>query len=198
MSYLVAGIFLEDGVDAINELRDAYDPTARLIEPHIPVLHPVPDTLGTGDVLDHLAEVLARWAPFQIRLGGFHRTEDHWLFLTLAEGAEKVAALSHDVYSGPLSGFRRTGVGAVPHVGLGLFVRRGSAYSMFDPDASSFDEAGFEAALHRARLLDFGGPRLATELRVVTIPEIVMEWASGQRPTLPRALRVAEVARLPL
>lgn len=194
MDYFFAGIFPERGVRAIQRIRRRYDPTVTVVDPHITVLFPVPETVGEAELLSHLEEVCARRSSFEIELGGFHRSDDHWLFLTLSQGAQDIRSLYLDAYSGMLSKYRRDDIPFVPHVGLGLFVRGDEPYEMGNPDSAQFDDAAYGAALAEADASEFGGSELAGSLRVMKVPATVMEWATGRRPSIPAEAR-AEIVR---
>jgi 2'-5' RNA ligase len=70
----------------IDLLRKKYDPTVDLIQPHITIMFPVPDEVGEAALVQHIERVLKPWKPIPIRTRGFHKSWDHWLFLTLEEG----------------------------------------------------------------------------------------------------------------
>jgi 2'-5' RNA ligase len=193
MNYFFAGIFPERGVQAIQRIRRKYDPTVTVVDPHITVLFPVPETVGEAELLSHLGEVCARRSSFEIELGGFHRSDDHWLFLTLLKGAEDVRSLYLEVYSGILREYRRDDIPFVPHIGLGLFVRGDGSYEMGNPDSARFDDAAYGAALAEASALEFDSAELAGALRVMKVPASVMEWASGRRPRIPAEARAENV-----
>jgi 2'-5' RNA ligase len=78
----------DDLAEAIEALRREYDPTFGFTEPHITVLFPVPDTVGEPELVEHVQRVLSHRSPFEIRLGGFRRSRDHWLLLISTEGDE--------------------------------------------------------------------------------------------------------------
>ena len=106
--------------ESIGRIRRKYDPTAGGSKPHITVLFPVPDRIGEPQLISHIQKVLSDFSPFEIRLGGFHKSHDHWLFLTLTEGEAKVKQLYESLLTGILAEYRKHGVEFVPHVGLGL------------------------------------------------------------------------------
>lgn len=193
MDYFFAGIFPERGVDAIQDIRRKYDPTVAVVAPHITVLFPVPESVGKADLISHLEDVCARRSSFEIRLGGFHRSDDHWLFLTLVQGAEDIRSLYLDTYSGILGQYRRADIPFVPHVGLGLFVQEGRRYQMGHPDSAAFDATGYNAALAEAATLEFHGSEHASALRVMKLPGTVMEWAAGERRAIPEGVRATGV-----
>lgn len=193
MDYFCAGIFPERGVEAIQRIRRTYDPTLTVVGPHVTVLFPVPETVGEAKLLSHLEAVCTRWSSFEIQLGGFHRSDDHWLFLTLLQGEEDVRSLYREVYTDILEEYRRDDIEFVPHIGLGLFVRGDAPYEMGNPDSAQFDDAAYEAAVAEASGLEFGGSELAVSLRVMRLPGTVMEWAAGRCTSIPAEARVDEI-----
>lgn len=190
MDHFCAAIFPERGVEAIQRIRRKYDPTLSVVGPHVAVLFPVPETVGEAKLLSHLEGVCIRRSSFEIRLGGFHRSDDHWLFLTLLQGEGDVRSLYRDVYTDLLEEYRRDDIEFVPHVGLGLFVRGDAPYEMGNPDSAQLDEAAYEAAVAEASGLDFGGSELAVALRVLRLPGTVMAWAAGRATSIPSEARV--------
>ncbi len=71
----------------VGRIRRRYDPTVDVVEPHIPVVYPVPESVGRERLISHVQTVAGDCRPFEIRLGGLLRSRDHWLFLTLTQGA---------------------------------------------------------------------------------------------------------------
>ena len=70
--------------ESIEAIRKVYDFTSGFIKPHITLVFPTRDSIGEQSLIDHCQNVLSDWSPFVIRLGGFHQSRDHWLFLTVA------------------------------------------------------------------------------------------------------------------
>lgn len=110
-------------VDAgsIKQLRKKYDPQVELIEPHITIVFPVPESIGEQHLLSHIQNVLLTWRPFTIRLKGLQVSWDNYLFLLVDEGKSDVIRLHDDMYVGVLAEHRRDDVSFVPHVTLGSF-----------------------------------------------------------------------------
>ena len=117
----------------INQIRKKYDPTFGVIDPHITVLFPVLESVGEKNIIEHNETVLKKWIPFPIHICGFTKSWDHWLFLTLEKGNSKVIQLYRDLYSGILKQYRRTDIEFIPHIGLGLFVKKKQEYDVTSP-----------------------------------------------------------------
>jgi 2'-5' RNA ligase len=179
--------------DRIDAIRRKYDPTVDVIKPHVTVVFPVPETVGEAALIGHIERVLSAWSPFEIRLGGFWKSPDHWLFLTLAEGEPAVKELYQAIYTGILAAYRRDDIEFVPHLGLGLFLKESTPYDWDNPQETDFDQPKYEAALREARALPLGSSCTIDTLHVVKIPDEILDWATGKSPTIPRGLKIVDV-----
>ena len=127
----------------IEDFRRKYDPFADSWKPHIPFLFPLPcNEVEEEKFTDHVETVLKNWKPFPIRIGGFVKSRDHWLLLRLKEGNRDVIALHDGLYIGILSPHLRRDIEYIPHIGIGLFVRKDAGYNALDPKIVDFDEIG--------------------------------------------------------
>jgi 2'-5' RNA ligase len=188
--YPQLGLELSELIDA---LRREYDPTSGFTRPHITVMFPVPEGLGEAELVRHIHNVLSDSAPFEIRLGGFHKSDDHWLFLTLKEGEVQVKKLYHALYTGMLAEYRRDDIEFVPHLGLGLFMKEGSTYNWDNPRESDFDRERYEEALCRAKALPLASSIVVEKLHLTKFPDSILEWATGKRPSIPDDSRLVEM-----
>jgi 2'-5' RNA ligase len=188
--YPQLGTELSESIDAI---RRQYDPTSGFTKPHITVLFPVPGSVGEGQLISHIQNVLSGWSPFEIRLGGFHKSRDHWLFLTLKEGETQVKKLYQALYTGILAEYRRDDIEFVPHLGLGLFIKEGSTYDWDNPRESDFDRERYEEALCRAKALPLPSSISVEKLQLTKIPGVILEWAAGKRASIPEGSQIVEV-----
>ena len=179
--------------ESIDAIRTEYDPTSGFIKPHIAVLFPVPGIVGEGQLIRHIRNVLSDCSPFEIRLGGFHKSPDHWLFLTLKEGDAQVKKLYQSLYTGILTEYRRDDIEFVPHLGLGLFMKQGSTYDWDSPRESDFDQERYEEALCQAKALPLASSIPVEKLSLTKIPDVILEWATGKRASIPEDSRIAEV-----
>jgi 2'-5' RNA ligase len=105
----------------INQLRKKYDPQVSLIEPHITIVFPVPESAGEQPLVSHIEGVLHGWKPFSIRLKGLLQSRDNCLFLLLAEGSPDIVRLHAELYTELLAPCLREDIPFIPHVTLGAF-----------------------------------------------------------------------------
>jgi 2'-5' RNA ligase superfamily len=170
--------------ESIAAMRKEYDPTCDIIRPHIGIIFPATKSLNKQLLIGHIEQVLSGWSPFVIRLGGFHKSPDHWLFLTLQEGEAEVMRLNQELYSGYLAKYRKEprkdGYKRVPHLGLGLFIKKGCTYDYRNPRDSDFDRDRYEEALCQAKALPLSSSILVDKLALDAIPEVLTEWTTGE------------------
>ena len=183
---------------AIDAIRQQHDPTVDFIKPHITVLFPVPEIVGESCLTEHLLDVLGEWKPLEVCLGGLSRSPDHWLFLTLSEGAEQVKQLYRSLYTGICEPYRRDDIEMEPHLALGLFIAEGSNYDCNNPQAVEFDQARYAEALEQAKALPLENRFVVKRLHLVAVPAEVLEWATGQRTTFPREASLVDVREFEL
>jgi 2'-5' RNA ligase len=179
--------------EAIGRIRRRYDPTADRSEPHITIVFPVPEAVGEAELVSHIEDVLGDWRPFEVELGGFHKSRDHWLFLALATGEREVKDLHRLLYTGILDKYRRDDIDFVPHVGLGLFVKEGSKYNWDHPREADLDQGRYDEALQQAKTLPLGSSYIVERLHLVKIPDEVLDWTTGKRASIPEDWRSTAV-----
>lgn len=189
MHYAVA-YFPDVDPEPINRIRRKYDPTEPVVAPHIGIVFPVPESVGEDSLARHVEGVLSSWNSFPVRIRGFRKSFDHWLFLTLEEGYGDVVRLYREMYTGILTKYRRDDIEFVPHISLGLFLKEGTTYDSEHPQRTQFDERGYEQALEEAKEegLDFGC--VVDKLHLIKIPADIMEWFGGKRASLAENSRV--------
>ena len=188
----------EELAESIDEIRREYDPTLGFVKPHITVIFPVPDSVGESRLISHIATVLRDWRPFEIRLGGFHKSDDHWLLLTLGQGELEVKQLYRSLYTGVLEEYRRDDIEFVPHLGLGLFIKEGSKYDWDNPQEAEFDAQRYQEAWQQANALSPGSSCTVDKLHLVKISDEVIEWATGNRASIPKDTQAVEIREFPL
>lgn len=182
-------------LQSIAAIREQFDPTSGFTRPHITVLFPVPESVGEKQLISHITNVLSDWSPFEIRLGGFHKSHDHWLFLTLKDGEDQVKKLYQALYTGILAEYRRDDIEYVPHLGLGLFIKESSTYDWNNPEEADFDRERYQEALQLGKALQLDSSFIVEELHLIEIPDEILEWAAGKRTSIPEDSRIVEVQK---
>ena len=178
---------------SIDAIRRKYDPTAGFIKPHITVLFPVPDSVGIDHLTSHIQNVLGSWEPFEMQLGGFQKSHDHWLFLRLKEGERQIKRLYQALYTGFLKEYRRMDIDFIPHIGLGLFIKDIDTHNWNHPLEMDFDRRRYEAAMRMARALPLPETSLVDKLHLISLPDQLIGWATGRQANLPSDVSIVEV-----
>lgn len=179
--------------ESIDAIRRKHDPTFGFTKPHITVLFPIPNSVGESGLIGHIESVLNDCSPFEIRLGGFHKSRDHWLFLKLADGEAQVRKLYESLYTDILAEYRRYDIEYLPHLGLGLFMKEGSDYDWSNPRETDFDEERYEEALQQARELPLDSAFKVEKLELTEISDGILEWATGKRASIPEDSQIVIV-----
>jgi 2'-5' RNA ligase len=195
--YYALASFPEVDTVFIDRIRRKYDPTVDLIEPHLTVVFPVPESLGKGELVRHCTAVLQGWRPFPVGAGELAKSPDHWLLLTLREGAGAVTQLYRDLYSGFLGEFARPEI-FQPHISLGYFLRAGRVNDWDNPSEADFDEDRYAQAMREVKELDLELSWIIDCLDLVELPDEVIAWARGILPSYPQGTRAMRTERLEL
>ena len=178
---------------AIDEIRQIFDPTAGYLRAHVTVIFPVPASVGADRLINHIHHKLDSWEPFEIQLGGFQKSHDHWLFLRLVEGDVQIKQLYQAIYTGLLKEYRRPDIDFVPHIGLGLFIKEVAIYNWDHPNESDFDAVRYEDAMIMAKNLPLQERSLVDKLHLIALPEQIIQWAAGMRDREPMNVRIDEI-----
>jgi hypothetical protein len=142
---------IEENIEAF---RRKYDPYVDSWKPHVPFIFSVPcNEVEEERFAEHVETVLKNWKPFPIQIGGFTKSWDHWLFLLLKKGNEEAIALHDELYTGILSPYLRRDIEYIPHIGIGLFVRKDAGYNVLNPEKVDFDAKLYSQALKEAESL---------------------------------------------
>jgi len=169
--------FLGKTGEDIEDFRRKYDLFADSWKPHMPFIFPVPcDGIEEERFTEHVETVLKRWKPFPIHIGGFTKSWDHWLLLLLGEGNEKAIALHDELYTGILAPYLRRDIEYIPHIGIGLFVRKDAGYTALNPKIIDFDAKLYSQALKEAESLKIDS--FDTVDRLVLTKEILKTGAT--------------------
>jgi 2'-5' RNA ligase superfamily protein len=188
MFYFLAS-FPETETGQIERFRRKHDPTADLVEAHLAVVFPVPDSIGRSRLIEHCEQVLRRWQPFPVVVAGFSKSPDHWLLLGLREGGATVTKLYLELNTGILEDHARPDL-FQPHIGLGQFLKPGAIHDWNHPDPEAFEADRYSQALREAEALDLRLSWVLDHLDLGELPDEVISWARGESPALAASLRV--------
>ena len=135
-------------IDAIQSIRERFDPLAKYIAPHITIVFPFESALSTAELDAHMRRALAGVKRFEVRVQGI--TGDYregYLFLNVKNGNDAIIALHDLLYRDALEPFLFRRVTYCPHITVG----RIEAQSTFDSalDALGSFHESFEAVIDR-------------------------------------------------
>jgi len=112
-----------DNMQIIEDIRDKYDPLAKLVRPHITIVFPFESDMSNEDVASVLDEKLMNISPFEIELKGFSKHCDQFgntLFLDMIGGKDKIIQLHDELYKNEFKNFD-LGFVYIPHITVGKF-----------------------------------------------------------------------------
>ena len=123
MSYRTIMVFPEfENMQIINDIRDKYDPLAKLVRPHITIVFPFESDMSNEDISHILNIRLLNISPFEIELKGFSKHIDqsgNYLFLDIIRGKEKLVLLHDELYKNEFNNFDFLGGDYIPHITVG-------------------------------------------------------------------------------
>ena len=107
--------------EIIDEIREKYDPLARLFRPHITIVFPFENQMSNDDIAKILADRLKFIHPFKLVLNGISKQEDrfgNYLFLDVKEGNTEICTIHNLLYDNE---FREhdLGLSYKPHLTVG-------------------------------------------------------------------------------
>ena len=88
-----------NNIETIDEIRDRYDPLAKLVCPHITLVFPFESEITNDEVQEKLVCSLKNVRPFELVLHGFSKTDDNYLFLDIEKGKDIIEAIHDDLYA---------------------------------------------------------------------------------------------------
>jgi 2'-5' RNA ligase len=159
--------FLNIDTTAVNAFRDQYDPYRDLIDVHVTIVFPV--DVERHLLEQHISEILAAWSPFTIRLKGLHLSFDHWLFLTVEDGNDRLVRLFEAMYTGLLAPHRRHDIEYIPHIGLGYFGKE--EYDLTVQSVAPLDEPRYNEGLRKAESANLDYETQVDRLTLVDIDD---------------------------
>ena len=95
----------ENLLTTVDPYRQKYDPLAKVIPSHIPLIDPFQFTQPIETLDDHLTEVGEFHAPIKVFLAGWDSYEgkDYQLHLPMTAGRSELITLHYDLLAGPLN-----------------------------------------------------------------------------------------------
>ncbi|PKM39428.1 MAG: 2'-5' RNA ligase [Firmicutes bacterium HGW-Firmicutes-9] len=127
-------------IEAIQAVRERFDPLANYIAPHITLVFPFESTLSTVELKAHLRHTLAGMKQFAVSLSGVTGDfRDGYLFLNVKQGNDNIIDLHDRLYSGALEPFLFRKVTYCPHITVGR-VEEPSAFDLALEELADFQE----------------------------------------------------------
>ncbi|MEA4914205.1 MAG: 2'-5' RNA ligase family protein [Christensenella sp.] len=109
-----------ENIDAIQAVRERFDPLASFIAPHITLVFPFESELSTQEIGDHVRRAIEGVKRFPVQLssvtGDFR---DGYLFLNVKRGNDEIIDLHDRLYRGVLEQYLFRKVTYCPHVTVG-------------------------------------------------------------------------------
>jgi 2'-5' RNA ligase len=137
----------------INQFRKKYDPQFELIEPHITIMFPVPESVGEEKLVHHFASVLDGWNSFPIHLQGCQISSDDYVFLLIQEGHANIIHLHDEAYTGIVADYWRKDIPFVPHLTLGVLNKNSTNFHEVLQEAEELSSIDYYCILDRLHLV---------------------------------------------
>jgi 2'-5' RNA ligase len=171
--------FLTIDTTKIEAFRRKYDPHYNLIKPHITLIFPIDNTLISRlSLSEYVKSVINNWKSFNIELGGFKKSWDHWLFLLVQKGKKEIIELHDELYQGILLPHLKNNLEYIPHITIGRFIK---IFLQNSPEISErvvFDESRYNLALEEAKNLNF---LYQTEVKTVQLIQINEQFTQTKK-----------------
>jgi 2'-5' RNA ligase len=90
------------GASEIDAIRDAHDPLASKIRPHITLVFPFESALSPGALAAHVRNAVASTECFHVSLGLPQIRAGGFIWLPALQGRNEIMALHDALYRGPL------------------------------------------------------------------------------------------------
>ncbi|MBI3485322.1 2'-5' RNA ligase family protein [Candidatus Daviesbacteria bacterium] len=153
----------------IDMFQQEYDPYYHLAGAHFTLIFPTPEMIGEDQLIQHIKNTLDRWKPFKIHIQGLEKSWDNWLYLLVQEGNSELTKLHDELYAGIMSPFLRKDLPYIPHIGLGLFIKRKRDYKVTNPRRLSFNQSEFERVYKKAKSLNLNYETMVEKLELVKL-----------------------------
>jgi 2'-5' RNA ligase len=151
-------------------LRNEYDPTARLIQPHVTLVFPFEvDRVAKPDLLEHVAHVAQQAAPFDARFSRLELSWDQWVFLTPDLGVQQLVSLHDQLYAGLLHPFHRVDLPFVPHVSIGYFGSKTGGPDLAGPVVTDLDRNRYDRLMSHVDGIKLECSSRVTEIQLIMV-----------------------------
>ena len=153
-----------DNIDAIQAVRERFDPLAGYIAPHITLVFPFESTLTTEEMREHMARALKGVKRFPVQLRGITGDfREGYLFLNVKRGNDPIIDLHDRLYQGVLEPFLFSKVTYCPHITIGRLEQQ-TEFDQALEELAGFSEQ-FEADIDRVSVENIdSGERSTIEL----------------------------------
>lgn len=105
-------------IEIINEIRNRYDPLAKLVRPHITLVFPFENEMSNEELEEKLVSSLKDVKPFELVLHGFSKTDDNYLFLNIEKGKDIIEGIHDELYANHFKDYD-LGLPYIPHMTVG-------------------------------------------------------------------------------
>ena len=137
-----------NNIDAIQAVRERFDPLAGYIAPHITLVFPFESALSTEELRIHMARALKGVKRFPVQLCGITGDfRDGYLFLNVKRGNDSIIDLHDRLYQGTLEPFLFRKVTYCPHITVGRLEQQ-TEFDQALEELAGFSEQ-FEAEIDR-------------------------------------------------
>lgn len=130
----------------IEQLRQAYDPLAAVIRPHLTLVFPFESPLSPEHLALHMSRVAQTLHPFTLHLRGITGYATEYLFLNVKSGNDQLIALHDQLYTGVLAPYLTVEETYLPHLTVGRLSNE-TAFAEALRQAQSVT-ASFETEVH--------------------------------------------------
>lgn len=167
--------FSAQTASAIASVRDAFDPLAASLPPHLWLVFPFAGHLNATQLTAHIRRRTARWPQVPVVFSGIRNLKDEFVVLNARTGAASLVALHDRLYGGILAPFLRDDLAYLPHVTL---ARCGESklFAHAEESAQSALAGEYRAVLREVSLLRLSGEgsHLAPNHRVTEVARIAL------------------------
>ena len=153
-----------NNIDALQAVRERFDPLAKHIAPHITLVFPFESALTTEELRIHIARALKGVKRFPVQLSGITGDfRDGYLFLNVKRGNDSIIDLHDRLYQGVLEPFLFRKVSYCPHITVGRLEQQ-TEFDQALEELAGFSEQ-FEADIDRVSVENIdSGERSTIEL----------------------------------